>query len=318
MYLFGLFAAEGSCSKIKNRYDVPLAITYTLHVKETDLIEKVINRFGGKVVPNSENGVSIRFYHSVWGYFFINTIGTGRKKRIPDFVWECSRELQAAFMNGMFDGDGYISTSPKGNGKTTKPFYNYTSVSPSLAYGIAQLLTNNGVYPSITYCEERDNFDLQWSEHPKSPWHQELDDGFATRVESIEVEHYEGKVYNFDVEEDESYITDRTAVHNCITAMEAQAAGLYIVTSPIAALNETVGDRGTMIEGDWLSPEYMEKFVNAVEFHMNRSGDDERKSLKQYAREHFGWDSLANDWVKMFESIVEEVMENIVPAFKSV
>ena len=105
---------------------------------------------------------------------------------------------------------------------------------------------------------------------------------------------------------------------SCITAMEAQAAGLHIVTSPIAALNETVGDRGTMIEGDWLSPEYMEKFVNAVEFHMNRSGDDERKSLQQYARGHFGWDSLVNDWVKMFESIVEEVMENIVPAFKSV
>lgn len=317
MYLFGLFAAEGSCSKIEKRGGVPSAITYAFHKNETDLIEKVKSRFGGEVVPNSENGVSIRFYNSVWGYFFINTIGSKRDKKIPDFVWECPVELQMAFANGMYDGDGTCSINPKGNGQTTKSFHTYTSVSPSLAYGFAQLLTNNGIYPSVTYCKGRDNYDVHWSEDPRSPWHQETDQGFATRIKSIEIEHYEGPVYNFEVEEDESYVTDRTVVHNCITAMEAQAAGLKIVTSPIAALNETVAGRGTLIPGDWLSKEYRIAFSNAVVDSMLNTKESERQSLKDFARNNFSFDSLCKDWDTLFDQLIQEVKSNVIPPYKS-
>lgn len=87
---------------------------------------------------------------------------------------------------------------------------------------------------------------------------------------------------------------------SCITAMEAQAAGLRIVTSPIAALNETVSNRGTMIPGDWLSQEYRRLFVDAVVDAMTRPGDDDRRSLRAYAREAFSWDDVARDWHDMF------------------
>lgn len=103
---------------------------------------------------------------------------------------------------------------------------------------------------------------------------------------------------------------------SCITAMEAQAAGLRIVTSPIAALNETVGPRGVMIPGDWLSPDYQNKFVDAVVEAMNKTDDSDREILKKYAEENFGWDSLANDWEKMFESVIEEVSTNMIPPYK--
>ena len=83
---------------------------------------------------------------------------------------------------------------------------------------------------------------------------------------------------------------------SCITAMEAQAAGLRIVTSPVAALNETVGHRGIMIPGNWLSPAYKEKFANAVVDAMLKEGVEDRQALALYAREHFGWDGLAKDW----------------------
>jgi glycosyltransferase involved in cell wall biosynthesis len=98
--------------------------------------------------------------------------------------------------------------------------------------------------------------------------------------------------------------------------MEAQAAGLRIVTSPIAALNETVGPRGVMIPGDWLSPDYQNKFVDAVVEAMNKTDDSDREILKKYAEENFGWDSLANDWEKMFESVIEEVSTNMIPPYK--
>jgi glycosyltransferase involved in cell wall biosynthesis len=63
---------------------------------------------------------------------------------------------------------------------------------------------------------------------------------------------------------------------SCITAMEARAAGLAIVTSDLGALAETVGDHGTLVP--WVNadgeaeeefpvtrqPAYQEAFVNAV------------------------------------------------------
>jgi len=91
---------------------------------------------------------------------------------------------------------------------------------------------------------------------------------------------------------------------SCITAMEAQAAGLRIVTSPIGALNETVGPRGILIPGNWLSASYKSKFVDAVVGAMLKDGDEDRRALQHYAREHFGWDDLAKEWESTFRTFL--------------
>jgi hypothetical protein len=49
---------------------------------------------------------------------------------------------------------------------------------------------------------------------------------------------------------------------------------------------------------------------------MNKTDDSDREILKKYAEENFGWDSLANDWEKMFESVIEEVSTNMIPPYK--
>lgn len=104
---------------------------------------------------------------------------------------------------------------------------------------------------------------------------------------------------------------------SCITAMEAQAAGLRIITSPIAALNETVGNRGVMIPGDWLTNEYQAGFINSVVDAMTKDGDDDRKQLQAFARRNFGWDSLADEWDTMLRDVMGEVMINVVPPYKA-
>lgn len=105
---------------------------------------------------------------------------------------------------------------------------------------------------------------------------------------------------------------------SCITAMEAQAAGCRIVTSPIAALNETVGDRGAMVHGDWLSEDYMRGYVDKVVSAMSLGTDDDRESLKRYARDNFGLDSLADEWTSLLNQIVEEVEKDVIPPYKAV
>lgn len=97
---------------------------------------------------------------------------------------------------------------------------------------------------------------------------------------------------------------------SCITAMEAHAAGLRMVTSPTAALTETVGERGMLIEGDWLSQEYQSKFIDAVCEQMLKAGDEDRVALQQYAKAHFTWSSLSEDWEKMFFELKDYLKEN--------
>ncbi len=104
---------------------------------------------------------------------------------------------------------------------------------------------------------------------------------------------------------------------SCITAQEAQAAGCRIVTSPIAALNETVGPRGTMIDGYWLSPEYRAQFADACVAAMLKEGDADREELKRYARENFSLDSLARDWTVMCRRILREVDASPVVGYRT-
>ena len=97
---------------------------------------------------------------------------------------------------------------------------------------------------------------------------------------------------------------------SCITAMEAQAAGLRTITSSIAALNETVADRGILIDGDWLSPEYQTKFIDSVVAAMEKEDDADRLVLQDYAKEHFSWSSVASEWNNIFNNLLLELKTN--------
>jgi glycosyltransferase involved in cell wall biosynthesis len=93
---------------------------------------------------------------------------------------------------------------------------------------------------------------------------------------------------------------------SCITAMEAQCAGLKCITSNLAALQETVG-AGIKIDGDCNSPEYKKIFVKHVIHSLKNTSDDERKQIVTYAKEHFELSVLAKEWQNMFYSLLKEV-----------
>lgn len=105
---------------------------------------------------------------------------------------------------------------------------------------------------------------------------------------------------------------------SCITAMEAQAAGCRIVTSPLAALNETVGQRGQLVAG-YGTPGYVDTFAAAVVVAITGpSGPrlaDDRDALSKYAKSHFGLDELAEEWETMLSETLADVTEKVVPAF---
>jgi len=100
---------------------------------------------------------------------------------------------------------------------------------------------------------------------------------------------------------------------SCVTAMEAQAAGLFIVTSPIAALNDTVGNRGAMIPGNYMTQEYQDRFVAAVIDTMTPGLRLDRPALQQYAREHFSWDGVVDQWEREWGLEVEAQSKRTMP-----
>ncbi len=97
---------------------------------------------------------------------------------------------------------------------------------------------------------------------------------------------------------------------SCISAMEMQAAGVRIVTSNIAALKETVGARGVLLDGEWTSEEYQKQFIEATVDKLTNSDNSDRQLLQDYAKENFCLNKLAQEWQNMFCSLIEKLKVN--------
>lgn len=87
---------------------------------------------------------------------------------------------------------------------------------------------------------------------------------------------------------------------SCISAMEAMAAGMPIVTSNRGALSETIPEKaGTLIEGNSVSDEYLNNFVEAI---LHYAHDDQAyieaaKAGIEHAQS-LSWDGVAEDWTE--------------------
>lgn len=103
---------------------------------------------------------------------------------------------------------------------------------------------------------------------------------------------------------------------SCRTAAEAQLAGCRIVTSAIAALNETVGERGVRLHGDWLSPAYQDQYVDAVVKACTDLELGDRKANREFARTAFDMESLADEWHLMFYRVLKELEVRPLPPYK--
>lgn len=93
------------------------------------------------------------------------------------------------------------------------------------------------------------------------------------------------------------YPTDFLEV-SCITAMEAMAAGLAILTTECGALPETVGDRGILIPGAPRSDIYATMFASYVLSLLRE--EHWRQDWAQKGLQHapnLSWDGVAKEWL---------------------
>ena len=94
------------------------------------------------------------------------------------------------------------------------------------------------------------------------------------------------------------YPTDFTETY-CITALEAQAAGLLCVSTDVAALKEIVANRGILVSGNGSDPKVREKMLQELFRVLRDSKEKERlvESGRNWAHSQ-GFDELADEWIR--------------------
>lgn len=125
-----------------------------------------------------------------------------------------------------------------------------------------------------------------------------------------------GPVYDMEVRDTHTFVADGVVVHNCITALEAQAAGCCVSTSKLAALEETAS-MWPLIPGLNSSAAYQARALDQISHYLtawdvDSKSDDGRGPghlLAQAARNWAlgqTWAAIAEEWERDFLGLMGE------------
>jgi Fe-S cluster assembly protein SufB len=226
--LLGYYFAEGH---VDNEH----YLTFSFHADETEYLADVVSlleRFFDKSPISNrvrQNGQTLVLSSTVTARSFAAAFGADAyEKHIPEWLAGAPLHLLAELVKGMWRGDGSYDAN--------KNMFRYNTISANLAYAFRDALLRLGVAASVNL-QKRENprrdiyavvisspfnpsfgkiigVDAPAGSGSGSPFH--LDENFMyLPIKAIEVEEQETEVFNFSVEEDESYVCEGVVSHNC-------------------------------------------------------------------------------------------------------
>jgi site-specific DNA-cytosine methylase len=198
------------------------------HAEEVELAEKI--QLAGFHATMSRERTGVKFHIS--SKFLVQALGPfGRGaagKRIPHFTMGLPRASRVALLAGYRDSDGSECPHERWEAST---------ISPKLALGVSILSRSvSGVLPSMHYSDRRRASVIEGRLVNTNPiftvgvstWNKfavKGNDGwFWTPVRRVGHGRVAERVYNLSVDEDESYVANAIAVHNC-TSISAAGKG---------------------------------------------------------------------------------------------
>ncbi|KYK33547.1 MAG: hypothetical protein AYK22_06505 [Thermoplasmatales archaeon SG8-52-3] len=151
-----------------------------------------------------------------------------RNKKISEEIMKLPPKKQLYIFSTYFKGDG---NKYKRRPKDTEN-YRVDTVSKTLAIQMQQILARNGIFASISKRKRRNNelegrmikgreqYHLSFKKFKKHNFVKFSNKYFLVPIRKIENFHYNGRVYNFEVEsKDHSYLVKGFTVHNCTAAI---------------------------------------------------------------------------------------------------
>ncbi|MDP2632118.1 MAG: Fe-S cluster assembly protein SufB [Candidatus Curtissbacteria bacterium] len=248
--LVGYYLAEG-------HVDNDHYLTFTFNIKEKNLLNDVkvllIRYFGKEALEGKvrNSGQTLTLCSTLAARFFRREFGsTNRTKHIPGWMLESPKPHLKELIKGLWLGDG--SYDVKAN------MFRYNSVTRPLVYGFRDTLLKLGVVVSINSQKRLPPKKIMYTviisrtsntlfgqivgksatdgRKEGSPFY--IDENYVyLPIKSIKVEDLNTDVYNFSVEEDESYVAEGVVSHNC-------TAPVYTTDSLHAAVVEIFVKRG--------------------------------------------------------------------------
>lgn len=241
--LAGYFVAEGST---KGREGI--SFTFATHEKkyQEDVKGLMFSLFGIPCANERKKGggVELIFYSKILTQVFSTlfyrraTIKRAHTKALPQWMLRLPGAKQAEIFKGWWRGDAGYTTSRELMNQM-KMITLRLGIIPSImvrrrevfhkgTHGIdgRVIIANHDIFHFTALAFSEDKFGLRKEDifqkarfNPRlSRRHGWMDDSFIyLPVRDIERKKYEGTVYNLEVEEDHSYLTEFAAVHNCWT-----------------------------------------------------------------------------------------------------
>ncbi|MDP9403560.1 MAG: DNA gyrase subunit B [Actinomycetota bacterium] len=238
-YFLGWYAAEGSLARMA-QVSLSLGADDDRYISGiTNAIERVFGQTPRVHIPSRDPNARKLYFHSPFAARLVNTLGLGGHapvKRVPDLILNVSEEMQLAFLEGYYLGDGT-------KGKATRSLV-FTTTSPHLADGLLTVLSQLGIIASHSVVDKSGEpvsvHDLHtvavsgkaqvlmlerlWRQAPnalamrqycttgrtkKPSWIDVSDDLVALPVRSNLVYRFDGNVYDLSVADDHNFIAGR-------------------------------------------------------------------------------------------------------------
>lgn len=260
-FLCGLYAAEGSVAGKRKGHMVQFALNRNETYLATFVARVCRQAFGAETkvrAGSGANGMNALVYSVIAARFF-KAFGRRDSKAMPWELWhEMPIEARVQFARGWFVGDGSLAQSKGG------PLLGGVSISRDLLEQVQQALHGAGYPAALgrfQKCERKVVFGTAESQL-RASWRLQLsamqtarflvesrseelarwgqpvptqrsftnsrrsyqDGRLYVRPQRIDVVPYEGVVHNLHVADDESYVVEGVAVHNCWIAREGARA----------------------------------------------------------------------------------------------
>jgi Fe-S cluster assembly protein SufB len=226
--LLGYFLSEGH---VDNEHYISFSFNAAENAYLSDVSELIERYFEKSPIANQprQNGQTLVLSSTQNARAFAHEFGSSvYEKRVPEWVLNASPELLAELVRGMWSGDGSYDG--------VKNMFRYNTISPALAYAFRDALLRLGIAASVNIqprtAPRQDIYAVIISSpcNPQfgqivgvdapagslsgSPF--QMDEKYLyVPIREIAVEEMETEVYNFSVEEDESYVCEGVVSHNC-------------------------------------------------------------------------------------------------------